>query len=236
MRIIVLLILMGLAPFASAVESNDLSPIKTIHPASSLPRQQNTGSILAAALKAENTGNLITAISLLKPVYQHLPDNALVRLNYARVLIENGEANKAIAVVQPLVNKNSQDWRPWFWLGSAQLMSGDLENAAESLDAALDREGKVMAIWVQRAIVAQQRGKTKAALSLLQVAYGIEPKNADVVLNYAYTLEQAGQLKKALNAYQLFLQMTAAKPHYGTLRRQILQRLDKIAAGVTAYK
>lgn len=177
---------------------------------------------------AENQGELIVALSRAKAIYDNHPTHPLAALAYGRVLVKNGNSKQAIKTLQPLATETTQDWQPWFWLGSAQLIDGDLVNAANSLDEALAREGQVVALWIQRAIVEQELGNPESAMHMLQVANGIEPNNTDVMVNYAYASEHAGDLAKATMIYKRFLQLSASKPSYGSLRSQILSRLSKI--------
>ena len=190
-------------------------------------RNLEIDSMLAIVLESENKNQLIKALSQSKTLFQNDPEHILTRIFYGRLLIKNGKSKEAIVVLQPLAKETAEDWRPWFWLGTAQLIEGELDNAAYSLDEALAREGNVISLWVQRAIVEQERGSPISALHLLQVANGISPENADVMINYAYASELSGNIKKATVIYKRFLQKTSSNIQYGRLRSQILYRLSQ---------
>ena len=166
---------------------------------------------LVAALEAENNGQFMKALTLTRALFERDKDHMMARMSYGRLLVKNGKSKKAITVLQPLAKDTLHDWQPWFWLGSAQLLMGELNNAAFSLDEALAREGGIISLWVQRAIVEQERGMPVVALHLLQVADGIEPGNSDVIINYAYASELSGDIKSAAIMYKKFLQLTASE-------------------------
>ncbi|MBL4712446.1 MAG: hypothetical protein JKX75_08130 [Gammaproteobacteria bacterium] len=186
-----------------------------------------TDASLVAVLAAENNGQLMKALSLTKTLFKNDQGHMLTRIYYGRLLVKTGKSKQAIVVLQPLARESTQDWRPWFWLGTAQLLEGELDNAAFSLDEALAREGDVISLWVQRAIVEQERGEPVVALHLLQVADAIVPGNTDVMINYAYASELSGDIKKAEYMYKRFLQLTASTPKYGRLRSYIFYRLSQ---------
>lgn len=190
---------------------------------------------LAGVLQAENEGQLLLALSRAQNTFSDHPQHMLARLAYGRLLVKSGDASRAVKVLQPLVAGAPADWRPWFWLGSGQLLQGDLEPAADSLDEALARQGEQPALWIQRAIVEQERGRPVVAAHYLQVAASLAPDNPDVLFNYAYASEQVGDNVRAVLLYRRFLARSAGSPTHGRLRAQALKRLAQLA-NVTASR
>ena len=190
----------------------------------------NIESQLAIVINMDDNNQSFKALSLIKRIFNNNQDHVLTRIYYGRLLVKNGDGAKAISILQPLAKQNMNDWRLWFWLGTAQLINGELNNAAFSLDEALAREGDVVSLWVQRAIVEQERGNPNAAVHLLQIADNIEPGNSDVMVNYAYASELSGDINKAIIIYKHFLQITSSNPRYGRLRSQILFRLSQFSS------
>lgn len=183
---------------------------------------------LAEIISVENAGHTMMALSKARQYYQNNTDDLLAQLSYGRLLVKNGKTAAAITLLKPLANENNGDWRPWFWLGSAQLMQQNLQAAAWSMDEALAREGSVVSLWVQRAVIEQELGNYQAAASLLQVADSIHPGHVDVMANYAYALEQLGEYDKALVVYRQFLRQSVASKQAGRLRSKVLGRLAQI--------
>ena len=183
---------------------------------------------LAAIIKAENNGRMLEALSQARSHYHKNQDDVMAQLTYGRLLVKNGKATAAIDVLKPLASKHSDDWRPWFWLGSAQLMEEQLDVAAWSMDEALAREGGNVSLWVQRAVVEQELGNFQMAANMLQVADSIEPQHPDVLVNYAYALEQLGDTDKAIAVYRNFLIVSVSNNQAGRMRSHVVTRLAQI--------
>ncbi|MEJ1959826.1 MAG: tetratricopeptide repeat protein [Nitrosomonadales bacterium] len=85
----------------------------------------------------------------------------------------------------PAVSNNAQGltrdfpdrWEGWFWMGTAQLAQGQMDAADSALEHAGKLNPKVAQIWVQRAIVAQERGDHAMAVRLLNEARELSPKS-----------------------------------------------------------
>jgi len=208
-----------------------LSPVTLAQPVGTAATaiQPSIELMLATTLKLENTGNLARASTKLAELYKLDANHADVRLAYGRLLTKTGHAAQAIRVLSPLTAQASQDWRPWFWAGTAQLLNQDLTNAALFLDEAIARQGDEVAIWVQRAIVEQELNNPQAAIYMLQVADQIQGDNPAVMINFAYANEAIGEIEKAVIAYKQFLKLSTADPKYGKLRSVVIVRLSKLA-------
>ena len=203
--------------------------------AESLPGMADSAELrLAAVLQAESEGQLLLALSRAQHTFSDNRQHMLARLAYGRLLVKSGDAGRAVDVLQPLVAGAPADWRPWFWLGSARLLRGELEQSADALDQALARQGEQPALWIQRAIVEQERGRPQVAAHYLQVAASLAPDNPDVLFNYAYASEQAGDSARAAVLYRRFLARSAGSPAHGRLRAQALKRLARVASVPTS--
>jgi len=183
---------------------------------------------LDAVLQLEKSGDLSTAESKLSQLFDQATDNPSVRLAYGRVLTKLAKSSQAIEVLSPLTSQSQQDWRPWFWTGTAMLLNNELENAGAYLDEALAREGEEVSIWVQRAIVEQEKNNSQASVYMLQVADNLQPGNPDVMLNFAYANEAIGEINKSIIAYKHFLKSSTSDKQYGKLRSLVLLRLAEI--------
>ncbi len=198
----------------------------SIFPVIAVGQDSSRENILELVQEQESSRQYIQALTTLEPIASRFPDDRAIQLLHGRLLVKNGLGHKAITRLQPLANAASEDWRPWFWLGSAYLIAEDLDSAGIYLDEALVREGQVASIWVQRAIIEQELGNSLSAANLLQVANTIEPQNPDIILNLAYASERSGDSSRAIEAYKLFLKLSASSLRYGRIRSQISQRLS----------
>ncbi len=155
--------------------------------------------------------------------------------NEIKVLIQHGHYIEAIEKLKADEDL-SKSWQSNFWLGTAYLLNGQLDQAAIALDYALSLQGEVADIWIQRAIVEQERGNYAPSLQLLNVALQLNNKSADTYLNAAYAYEHQGNIRAARDAYGTYLRLSAQSPHAGFSRQQVLARLMKLPSGIHEKK
>jgi len=184
--------------------------------------------LLVMAKKAQAQGDRKRAILLLTELLKRTPDYARARLMSGRLMVKDGQYDAAWQVMRPLLKSESLDWKPWFWSGTAELMVGQLNKAANQFDEALARDGRVSAVWVQRALVAQQRGRYKVAYQLLKVAEAQSPKSVQVMLNIGFTLDALGKRKAASDYYRRYLVHTAGSSSQWKARKAVLARLAEL--------
>ena len=140
--------------------------------------------------------------------------SSAAKLVRAQDLIKQQQYGQAVTSLQPLFVKPPDRWEPWFWLGTAQLGLGQLEEAKESFVEGLARDATVPQLWVQRALVSQQQGKFGEAVEALRQAELIAPQLPEVQLNLAYSLEVQGHIEPAVDHYHTFLALTEGNPAY----------------------
>lgn len=173
----------------------------------------------------EKNGKIKLALKNSLSLYKIQPNDDSVSLSLGRLYVKNGQPEKAIEILQPQVLEHTNDWRPWFWTGTALLLQKDFINASLHIDEALSREGENAAIWVQRALIEQARGNNQSAINILEVANNIEQNRSDVLLNLAYNYEQIQERKKAKQLYRQFLSSSSQSKRYAPIRAEIVYRL-----------
>lgn len=151
-----------------------------------------------------------------------------VRLAHARHLIQTRRYERAVTTLRPLFVTPPKTWEPWFWLGTAQLGLGQWEEARNSLVEGLARDATVPQLWVQRALVSQQRGRFGEALDALRQAELLAPKFPEVQLNLAYSLEALGERQVAVTHYRTFLTLTEGNQAYHATRKKVLDRIIRL--------
>ena len=80
------------------------------------------------------------------------------RLRHAKEMIRAGEYQDAASLLSPLFHDPPVKWQPWFWMGTALLGSNEMDKADQFFLSGLARNDKIPQLWIQRALVAQQRG------------------------------------------------------------------------------
>jgi tetratricopeptide (TPR) repeat protein len=185
--------------------------------------------------KLRNTQDVLVLTDELASFVNANPQHREARITLGRLQILVGEPKEALRTFSPLLEsahaKSHPDWQPWFWAGTAYLALTDMEMARQHLDVAVAKNGGVVDVWIQLAVLEQETGNHAGALQYIAIAEQIDSQAAAVYLNRAYSLEQMGRFEEALKAYQRFLVSdmdSAAK----SLRPTILRRIATIAAAV----
>lgn len=127
---------------------------------------------------------------------------------------------------QMLVQDFQERWESWFWLGTAQLAQGQLGVAEAALERASKLNPKVAQIWVQRAIVAQERGDHTTAVKLLNEARELAPKSPKIFLNLGFSNDALGLIAEADKNYLRFLSLTEGDGSYAMQRKPIIDRME----------
>lgn len=209
----------------------------TVHSGKAKQRQltpeQESRIIMKMAKEARAQGNRKKAIALLTEVLKRTPEHARARLMSGKLMIEDGQYDAAWQVMRPLLKAVPLDWKPWFWSGTAELMVGKLNDAAKHFDEALARNGQVAAIWVQRSLVAQQRGRYAVSYQLLKIAETQAPKSVQVMLNLGLTLDALGRKEAARAYYQRYLVQTSGTSSQWQARKAVIGRLEYLSPKIT---
>lgn len=180
------------------------------------------------ALELEQQQKLKSALNLVKKIVSNNADDENAVITLGRLYVKNGKSEKAINALQPLILEESDDWRPWFWTGTAYLLQHKYNEASLHIDEALNRDGNQVSIWVQRAVIEQAKGNTESSIRILQVASNLAKDRPDVFLNLAYGYEQQQDFQKAKNNYRRFLFTSAKSKRYSAIRAEVLFRLAQL--------
>jgi len=167
--------------------------------------------------------------SALKSVQQVLlvePEHPRALLARGRLLVKTQRYAVAKASFQEIVSLKTDDWRPWFWLGTAHLMLGELEGAEVAFDEALARDADIAESWLHRALVEQQRENWQVALQLLSIANEIAPGHPLLMLNEAMCREALGFRDEAVSAYRKFLSQSHRSEASKLLRFEVISHLS----------
>lgn len=156
-----------------------------------------------------------------------LPLSPATRLRHAQQLIQTGEYEDAVELLSPLFHDPPVKWQPWFWMGTALLGKGDMEQADQFLLSGLARNDKIPQLWVQRALVAQQRGDYQLAIHELRQAESLGENLPQIHLNMGYAYEQLGNDRLANQYYGKFLKLSEGQPKFFSTRKKLFARLTQ---------
>ncbi len=149
------------------------------------------------------------------------------RLRHAQQLIRSGEYKDAVALLSPVFHDPPVKWQPWFWMGTALLGQGDMEQADQFFLSGLARNDKIPQLWIQRALVAQQRGDYQLAIHELRQAESIEAGIPHIHLNMGYAYERLGNDRLANQYYGKFLKLSEGQPAFFSTRKKLFARLTQ---------
>ena len=112
-------------------------------------------------------------------------------------------------------------------MGTALLGKGDMEQADQFFLSGLARNDKIPQLWIQRALVAQQRGDYQLAIHELRQAESLDANIPHIHLNMGYAYEQLGNDRLANQYYGKFLKLSENKPAFFSTRKKLYARLTR---------
>ena len=181
---------------------------------------RQTGLILAGVVFLASLGSLgATSVMAQSPSL----DDGLAQ---ATAALHEADYQSAISRLENM--EAGSRWEVPFWLGTAYLLDGQLENAELMLDDALALQSEIAELWVQRAVVAQELRQPLVALQFLEVAAQLDETYALTYLNVGIAYESLGDVQNARGAYGRFLKLSSvgdATSRERRLRRDVLSRI-----------
>ncbi len=150
------------------------------------------------------------------------------QLKQARHLIDIGSYNEAIDILRPIIDRQEETWDTYLLMGAAYLGLGELDYAEAYSEMGLAMNGNVPQLWLQCAIVEQERGKHEAALRILNESERLAPDMPEVQLNIGYSYDAIGNQRLSVKAYNSFLKLTEGNPGYMVVRYKVLERLRNL--------
>jgi len=161
------------------------------------------------------------------PTAVSLQASSADRLIRGQQFIRTGKYDDAVALLSPLFHDPPVNWQPWFWMGTALLGKGETEQADQFFLSGLARNDKIPELWIQRALVAQQRGDYQLAIHELRQAESLKADLPHIPLNLGYAYEQLGNHQLANQYYGKFLQLSEGKENFFPIRKKLFSRLTQ---------
>lgn len=160
-----------------------------------------------------------------EPVSEQLSPAA--RLRQAQQFIQVGKYKDAAVFLSPLFKDPPVNWEPWFWMGTALLGQDQLEQADQFFLSGLARNDKIPQLWIQRALVAHQRGDYQLAIHELRRAESLAPDLPHIHLNMGYAYEKLGNDRLANEYYARFLKLSDGNPDFFSIRKKLYARFTE---------
>jgi tetratricopeptide (TPR) repeat protein len=149
------------------------------------------------------------------------------RLRQAQQFIQVGQYKEAALFLSPLFKDPPVNWEPWFWMGTALLGQDQLEQADQFFLSGLARNDKIPQLWIQRALVAHQRGDYQLAIHELRRAESLDSNLPHTHLNMGYAYEKLGNDRLANEYYARFLKLSEGNPDFFSIRKKLYARFTE---------
>ncbi len=214
----------------NAIEAEESQPFAAPLARAVVVNKENIKIATAPKTFTDSTANLTDlsespeSESLKKTSRQFSSTNQLL---HAQQLIRLGEYKDAVTLLSPLFREPPVNWQPWFWMGTALLGQGEIEQADQFLLSGLARNDKIPQLWIQRAIVAQQRGDYQLAIHELRQAESLEANLPHIHLNMGYAYERLSNDRLANQYYGKFLKLSEGQPAFFPTRKKLFARLTQ---------
>ena len=196
-----------------------------------------TGELVEIAKLSTNPAHRPSSLRALKgrrkamkfagPTTAPLPLSPANRIRHAQEVIQAGNYEKAVELLSPLFREPPVNWQPWFWMGTALLGKGDMEQADQFFLSGLARNDKIPQLWIQRALVAQQSGNYQLAIHELKQAESLKADLPHIHLNMGYAYEQLGKDRLANQYYRKFLNLSEGNPAFFSTRKKLFARVTQ---------
>jgi putative PEP-CTERM system TPR-repeat lipoprotein len=146
-------------------------------------------------------GDVKPAMLLLKKSYSNNKEDDALRINLARVLVMEGEAEEAVSILDDLPATEVMKSSPLYWLILGDSFS-KLQKDTKALEVYRnwsEKQPSNRVSWQRRSRLEEKMGRTSEAIQTMKIAMEIFPNDDDFKLLYASLLNKEGELLAALN-------------------------------------
>jgi tetratricopeptide (TPR) repeat protein len=146
----------------------------------------------------------------------------------AAVMLETGQVDSAIALLQRYVNQWPQDSRAWLGLGIAHRQRQEYDLAGTELQRALELNPGLNEAEYELGVVASRQGDSKKAISHFERVRHREPRHSRALLELGTLYLQTGILEKARDALLLAQSANPAEPDIEYQLSLLSNRMGKV--------
>ena len=149
-------------------------------------------------IAAVERGRPDKAETLLADAVGACPADSEARRQYAEVLWQRDARPEAIAQLQEAVRLNSEDATLLVRLAEMQLAAGQIEEAWQNAEGALDINPKLAPAWAARGRIMRATGRHQQALADYHRSLGLAPGDREMLLEVAELDHHLGRPQRAL--------------------------------------
>lgn len=154
------------------------------------------------AFRMANAGDLEGSLPFFEKAAKNAPDDAELLEGWANVLYRLDRPAEAMARARQAIEAAPTTLGPYKIVYSAQVSAGDLEGAAETLDAIEANVGTDAWVLEQRAVLASRSGDPEAAIAAYENIVAADPANKEAWVALGTLYADAGRNDESRAAFQ----------------------------------
>lgn len=175
------------------------------------------------------------AREVLKLGFRMHPESPALKLKEAQILIERGEARKALEMIKVLEPIDQTNEQLFIIKGSAYLLLDDFDNATSCYQRALEVSDEPEDWVLNISYAFEKLGEYERAILFLKQAVTKNPVNEDMVWELAVCYEQAGMDELAMETYRNFIELDPFSDACWFNLGVILNQKEQYAESIEAF-
>lgn len=172
----------------------------------------------------------------LSRVVEHAPEHDGARRVLAMTLLRQGEAAKAIRILQPLVDAKKADSKIYSMMGYANMKLGKLDDSAKYFDLAVQAEPKDSSNRTRQAVSRMALGQYDTAIKTLEGVVKEDPTSLQASVILVMAEIRKGDFKAALAAADSLQKNFPKSPAGAYLKGETLLGQNKLPEARKAYE
>ena len=138
---------------------------------------------------------------------QH-PSSVEIKYKFVHIFIEQGNAKKALALLEEIPDWEDSNPERYFLKGTAHCLMGKLKEAERQFDMALELSGEeTFEALLNISIAFENVRHYELALKYLAQAFGQQPENLSVLYDMGYFYERLHKFDESLKYYERYLDL-----------------------------
>jgi len=133
------------------------------------------------------------------------PGSVALKTKQVSILMETGENEKALSLIDDLLLIEHDDLELLFLKGEALLALGKEEEAKELFQKISESGNSIPEIYLDIAYIYIERLNFETATHFLEKGFDVSPDNVDIWFELAFCYEQTGENKEAIRIYNKIL-------------------------------
>ncbi|MDE1929255.1 MAG: PEP-CTERM system TPR-repeat protein PrsT, partial [Burkholderiales bacterium] len=194
----------------------------------------NPYALLLAGQTEQRLGAYASAEALLTQATAALPDQVAPRRDLADLLLEMGQAGRALSVLGPLLASRQADAASWALAGRAYSMRGDFKAADGAFTQAAKLRPNDPSIEVDRGRALVHQGRYEDGVQLLERAAG-HSDDPDAEIALVAALMSHHDVRSALQRLERMAVAHPRLPGVAFLRGRVLESQQDLAGARKAY-